>query len=120
MCEIPKDDLLVFLTEQQAADIFQCSVRTLQRHRLIGDGPPYSKLGRLVRYEQPALIAWMRSKRRTSTSEPDTNGEVGPATLLGDTSQDEARCNCTPERQRSKCQAESKTNKRRGKKTEIR
>ena len=115
-----KEDLPAFLTERQLADILHCSVRTLQRHRLIGDGPPFIKFGRLVRYLTPDVLSHAQSSRRYSTSEPDTNGEVGPATLLGDTSQDEARCNCTPARQRQTCQTESKASKQRGKKTESR
>ena len=63
-----------FLDERQAARLLGCSVRKLQRHRADGDGAPYLKLGRLVRYEVTTLLDWARSKRRNSTSEPDPNG----------------------------------------------
>ena len=67
-------DLPGMLDEKQAAAWFGCSTRKLQRHRLDGDGPPYIKLGRLVRYLIPDLLSYAQSNRRHSTSEPDFNG----------------------------------------------
>ena len=34
-----------------------------------GDGPPYVKLGRSIRYSEGALVQWMKSCVRQSTSE---------------------------------------------------
>ena len=34
-----------------------------------GDGPPYIKLGRSVRYRESTLVQWMKSRVRLSTSE---------------------------------------------------
>ena len=34
-----------------------------------GDGPPYVKVGRAVRYSQAALLQWMKSRQHLSTSE---------------------------------------------------
>lgn len=62
----------LFLDERQAARLLGCSVRKLQRHRADGDGAPYLKLGRLVRYEVTTLLDWARSKRRSSTSEVES------------------------------------------------
>ncbi len=62
-------DLPGMLDEKQAAAWFGCSTRKLQRHRLDGDGPPYIKLGRLVRYLIPDLLSYAQSNRRHSTSE---------------------------------------------------
>lgn len=45
------------------------SVRTLQRWRMEGTGPVYVRLGRLVRYRQRDLDAWLASCLRRSTSE---------------------------------------------------
>ena len=36
---------------------------------LRGDGPPYIKLGRSIRYGEGALVQWMKSRVRLSTSE---------------------------------------------------
>jgi predicted DNA-binding transcriptional regulator AlpA len=35
-----------------------------------GDGPPFVKLGRSVRYDEGTLVQWMKSRLRLSTSEP--------------------------------------------------
>ena len=37
--------------------------------RMRGDGPPYIRVGRSVRYAEAALIQWMKSRQRSSTSE---------------------------------------------------
>ena len=34
-----------------------------------GDGPPYIKIGRSIRYIETALMQWMKSRQRLSTSE---------------------------------------------------
>ena len=34
-----------------------------------GDGPAYIQLGRAVRYTETALLQWMKSNTRTSTSQ---------------------------------------------------
>ena len=42
--------------ELQAAIFLGVSVRTLQAWRVRGGGPPYVKIGRIVRYQRRALI----------------------------------------------------------------
>jgi predicted DNA-binding transcriptional regulator AlpA len=59
------------LSQQQVADRFVCSTRKLERHRVAGDGPPYVKLGALVRYPEDELDAWIKSRTRLSTSAPE-------------------------------------------------
>jgi hypothetical protein len=44
------------------------STRTMQRWRLEGVGPTYVKLGRLVRYRQSDLDAFLEKSMCTSTS----------------------------------------------------
>lgn len=44
------------------------SVRTLQRWRLEGHGPRFIKIGRLVRYRQSDLDAFIEAKCFSSTS----------------------------------------------------
>jgi hypothetical protein len=50
MTEFPK-----LLTEQEAAVVLHCSVAFLRRCRLFKSGPPYAKIGRLVRYRMQDL-----------------------------------------------------------------
>ena len=45
------------------------SQRTLEAWRVTGDGPRYVKIGRLVRYEQQELDAWLDRNRVRSTSQ---------------------------------------------------
>jgi predicted DNA-binding transcriptional regulator AlpA len=57
------------LTAQEAADILRLSQSWLAKARMRGDGPPYLKIGRAIRYAESALTRWMRSNQRQSTSE---------------------------------------------------
>ena len=57
------------VTEQRAAALLHVSVKCLQGWRSRGGGPPFVKLGRSVRYEVPALEAFVQSAVRTSTSD---------------------------------------------------
>jgi len=50
-------DLL--LTEVQAADVLNMSVRTPQAWRLRGVGPSFVRAGRAIRYRRRDLKAWM-------------------------------------------------------------
>jgi hypothetical protein len=45
------------------------SVSWLAKARMRGDGPPYVKLGRSIRYSDNALLLWMRAHQRLSTSQ---------------------------------------------------
>jgi hypothetical protein len=45
--------------------------RNYEMWRVRGGGPPYYKLGRRVVYDTDELDEWMRSKRRTSTSDAE-------------------------------------------------
>lgn len=57
------------ITEQQAADLFGLSVKTLRNWRLSGAGPSYLKIGRSVRYCVSDITAWLETCRRSSTSD---------------------------------------------------
>jgi excisionase family DNA binding protein len=46
------------LTPLEVAELLQIPVRTLEEWRLRKYGPPYRKLGRHVRYEINAVMAW--------------------------------------------------------------
>jgi predicted DNA-binding transcriptional regulator AlpA len=57
------------LTARDAADVLHLSHSWLAKSRMRGDGPPFVKLGRSVRYGEGALREWLQSQTRRSTSE---------------------------------------------------
>lgn len=56
--------------EEQCAAFRGCAVSTLQKERVRGDGPPYVKQGRLVRYRPEDVQAWIAARVVQSTSQP--------------------------------------------------
>jgi predicted DNA-binding transcriptional regulator AlpA len=61
-------------TEREVATLLAVSVKTLRNWRLNGQGPPFRKLSRIVRYAAGDLQAWTDARRRISTS--DRGGDV--------------------------------------------
>ncbi|TFD54691.1 DNA-binding protein [Cryobacterium sp. Hh11] len=65
------DDDAEIMTGQQVADLLQVSPRTLEEGRQTRTGPPYRRMGRLVRYMRREVLAWRmpptRRGGRTST-----------------------------------------------------
>ena len=57
------------LTARDAANFLRLSESWLAKARMRGDGPPYVKIGRSVRYGESALLQFMKSRLRLSTSE---------------------------------------------------
>jgi Helix-turn-helix domain len=57
------------LTPKEAAVRLKVSLSWLAKARMRGDGPPYICVGRSIRYGEAALIQWMKSRQRLSTSE---------------------------------------------------
>jgi excisionase family DNA binding protein len=57
------------LTAKEAAQYLRVSLSWLAKARMRGDGPVYVKVGRSVRYTEAALLHWMKSRLRMSTSE---------------------------------------------------
>ncbi|HTV29126.1 MAG TPA: helix-turn-helix domain-containing protein [Xanthobacteraceae bacterium] len=57
------------LTPRTAAKVLTVSESWLAKARMRGDGPPYVKVGRAVRYTPSALLQWMKSRQHLSTSE---------------------------------------------------
>jgi predicted DNA-binding transcriptional regulator AlpA len=57
------------LEEEAAAPLIGWSVSTLQKKRVAGDGPPFVKLGRSVRYRPEDLEAYVAARVVSSTSE---------------------------------------------------
>ena len=57
------------MTPKEAAAVLKVSLSWLAKARMRGDGPHYIRVGRSIRYGEAALIQWMKSKQRSSTSE---------------------------------------------------
>jgi excisionase family DNA binding protein len=55
--------------QKQAADYLGVSERTLEKWRLDGVGPRYTKVGRGVRYPEAGLVEFVEAGLRRSTSE---------------------------------------------------
>ncbi len=60
--------------ECEVATLLSVSVKTLRNWRVTGQGPPFRKLSRLVRYAAEDLETWTDARRRISTS--DRGGDV--------------------------------------------
>ena len=60
---------IVLLTPKEAARLLKFSLSWLAKARMRGDGPPYIRIGRSIRYAEAGLIQWMKSRQRLSTSE---------------------------------------------------
>jgi len=65
-----------YLRTPDAARFVGLSIRTLEKHRIYGTGPRYSKLGGRVVYRLQDLQAWVEAGAKASTSDP------GVATVL--------------------------------------
>ena len=59
-----------YLRTPDAARLVGLSIRTLEKHRIYGMGPRYSKLGGRVVYRVEDLQAWVDSAGKASTSDP--------------------------------------------------
>lgn len=57
------------LTPRDAADFLRVSKSWLAKARMRGDGPPYVKIGRSIRYGEGTLVRWTKSHVHLSTSE---------------------------------------------------
>lgn len=57
------------LTPGDAADALCLSSSWMAKARMRGDGPPFLKIGRSIRYSESALAQWLKSNMRLSTSD---------------------------------------------------
>ena len=60
---------IVLLTPKEAATLLKVSVSWLAKARMRGDGPPFIRIGRSIRYAEATLLQWMRTQQRVSTGE---------------------------------------------------
>jgi hypothetical protein len=51
------------IDEREAAEFLGCSVAALRKWRLLGKGPTYIKVERLVRYHKADLLAYLEANR---------------------------------------------------------
>ena len=65
----PHLEFSAVLTAKEAAARLRVSLSWLAKSRMRGDGPPYVRIGRSIRYTVAALLRWMNSRQRRSTSE---------------------------------------------------
>jgi predicted DNA-binding transcriptional regulator AlpA len=63
----------LLLTDHQAAELLQCSRAALVRFRYERRGPPWLKVGKLVRYRRTDLLSWLEERLVA----PDRSGEAG-------------------------------------------
>jgi len=56
------------MAEGQVATILGMSISWLQHQRLYGDGIPYIKVGRSVRYSPEAVLDYLKRQSRSGTS----------------------------------------------------
>ncbi len=54
---------------EEAARFLRSNIRTLERWRSTGTGPPYVKVGRRVAYRLRDLEAWVERQTRQHTAE---------------------------------------------------
>jgi excisionase family DNA binding protein len=60
----------MLLTTKEAAAYLRLATPTLERFRLMGNGPAFCKMGdKAVRYREADLDDWVASRLRTSTSD---------------------------------------------------
>ena len=68
-------ELIELLSEKQAAEyIGGLTPKALQAWRCRGGGPPFFKIGRLIRYERTDLDGWLSTRRRESTADTGRGG----------------------------------------------
>jgi len=60
---------IVLLTPRETAKHLRTTERTLERRRIAGDGPPFLKIGGLIRYPLGELETWLADRLQHSTSE---------------------------------------------------
>jgi hypothetical protein len=51
-------------TSKEAAAFLNVSISWLAKSRMRGDGPPFIRIGRSIRYSNAALLLWLKSHER--------------------------------------------------------
>lgn len=50
------------LSEAQTAEMTSLSVEWYRLHRSLGDGPPFMRIGRSIRYSRDAVLEWFAAR----------------------------------------------------------
>ena len=58
-----------YVDTRKLAEIAGISASTWNKRRLTGDAPPFTKIGKSVRYHIPTVREWMNERMRRSTSQ---------------------------------------------------
>jgi predicted DNA-binding transcriptional regulator AlpA len=58
-----------YLTARQVADLTSLSIQTLANWRTAGQGPPWTKCERAVRYPEDALRRWLDARTTPASGE---------------------------------------------------
>ena len=66
---LPTEHFPTVLSTEQAAKRLSLSKKTLEKLRVVGNGPKFRKLAGAVRYVESDLINWLEVCSRTSTSD---------------------------------------------------
>lgn len=80
----PTPDPDELLTRRETAGLCRVSERTLELLATEGGGPPFLRIGRLVRYRRSALRAWLAARERRSTPEAQAS-DLDQAAAAGGT-----------------------------------
>ena len=57
------------MNEQAVAKQLNCQIKTMQAWRHRGGGPPFVRVGRLIRYSPDSVQKWIESRTVQSTSD---------------------------------------------------
>ena len=55
--------------QEEIAKFLLVAPKTMEAWRSRGGGPPYVRVGRLIRYRKSSVVAWLKSREVSSTSE---------------------------------------------------
>lgn len=58
-----KENKTYMFTEKEVAEKLKCTVSTLRKWRTLGKGLTYRKIGRLVRYSEADIAAYLEANR---------------------------------------------------------
>ena len=67
-------DLDRLLDEHQVSDMLQIRLATLRKWRLMGEGPRFIRLRRLVRYRRSDLMSWVAAAPSGGSENPSSFG----------------------------------------------
>lgn len=67
----------LYITEKELSEWINVPVKTLQRWRWQGGGPPYAKFGGNVRYATSDILKYEKQSRHYSTSEKFPQSDIG-------------------------------------------